>query len=173
VASKRVVPKRRRRKSPVRERIGLRAYARRRGVTLAAVQRAIAEERITRGKDGKIDPARADREWERNSRPRPDGSAGDSIAGINRQKAQAELELKLLDLAQRRGQLIPLEIHERRFAEFVGRVRAALRGLRGRWPAHLIGIETLQEGQIRLDPLITELLNELAGVPAESERGAA
>lgn len=45
------------------------AYARRRGVTHRAVQKAILTGRITREPDGSIDPERADRDWERNSLP--------------------------------------------------------------------------------------------------------
>lgn len=49
-----------------------RAYAKHRkqlglsGGTLAAVQKALASERITKGSDGKIDFERADRDWEQN-----------------------------------------------------------------------------------------------------------
>lgn len=55
-----------------RELISLREYARRRGISLMAVQRAISTGRITTV-DGKIDPAQADREWLENtdqSKPR-------------------------------------------------------------------------------------------------------
>jgi hypothetical protein len=47
--------------------VSQRAYARLRGVTLRAVQKAIATKRITLGADGTIDPATANAEWERNT----------------------------------------------------------------------------------------------------------
>ncbi|MBI2818135.1 MAG: hypothetical protein HYX72_14465 [Acidobacteria bacterium] len=51
--------------------VSLRAYARHRGVSLKAVQKAIESGRITKTPDGKIDPERADAEWERNTSPKP------------------------------------------------------------------------------------------------------
>ena len=47
--------------------VSIRAYARARGCTEGAVRKAIATRRITTLPDGKIDPARANREWERNT----------------------------------------------------------------------------------------------------------
>lgn len=46
-----------------------RAYARHRGVSPEAVSKAVKAGRITTGSDGKIDPERADREWEANTDP--------------------------------------------------------------------------------------------------------
>jgi pyruvate/2-oxoglutarate dehydrogenase complex dihydrolipoamide acyltransferase (E2) component len=49
--------------------LSLRAYARHRGVSLAAVQKAIRSGRITPNADGRIDSERADAEWEAKTRP--------------------------------------------------------------------------------------------------------
>jgi len=49
--------------------VSLRAYARHRGVSLKAVQKAIEAGRIRTTPDGKIDTERADAEWERNTSP--------------------------------------------------------------------------------------------------------
>ncbi len=49
----------------------LREYARHRGVSHTAVQKAIASGRIHKEADGSIDPDRADIEWEANTRPAP------------------------------------------------------------------------------------------------------
>lgn len=58
-------------------RVGLRAYARHRDVTLRAVQKAIADGRIERGPDGKIDQDEADRRWKRTTDPsKPRNSIG-------------------------------------------------------------------------------------------------
>lgn len=54
--------------------LSLRAYARHRGVTLRAVQRALECGRITREPCEKIDPKRADRQWAENTRYRPTGA---------------------------------------------------------------------------------------------------
>ena len=47
--------------------ISLRAYARMRGCSLTAVQKAIASKRITTLADGTIDPERANRDWAKNT----------------------------------------------------------------------------------------------------------
>ncbi len=47
--------------------ISIRAYARHRGVSDAAVRKAIAAGRITPEADGTVDPDRADAEWARNT----------------------------------------------------------------------------------------------------------
>ena len=48
--------------------MSLRAYARHRGVALSAVQKAIATGRIHPEPDGRIDPAKADAQWDRHTR---------------------------------------------------------------------------------------------------------
>jgi hypothetical protein len=48
--------------------LSMRAYARRRAVALAAVQKAIESGRISSQSDGSIDPEMADRQWEDNTR---------------------------------------------------------------------------------------------------------
>lgn len=50
--------------------LSLRAYAKHRGVTLKAVQKAIESGRIHPNADGKIDTDRADAEWARNTGPK-------------------------------------------------------------------------------------------------------
>ena len=51
--------------------MSLRAYARHRGVSLRAVQKAIASGRISACKDGRLDADVADANWARNTAPRP------------------------------------------------------------------------------------------------------
>ena len=57
--------------------VSLRAYARHRGVSLGAVQKAIKSRRIQKTASGQIDAEAADVEWERNTAPRP-SAAGES-----------------------------------------------------------------------------------------------
>jgi hypothetical protein len=47
--------------------VSLRAYARMRGCSLTAVQKAIASKRITTLADGTVDPESANREWAKNT----------------------------------------------------------------------------------------------------------
>lgn len=77
------------------------------------------------------------------------------------QRMEALAALESMRAAERRNELIPLTVHEARLADFVGRVNAALRGLRGRWAPHLVGIETIREAQLRVGKLANELLAEL------------
>jgi hypothetical protein len=51
--------------------MSLRAYARHRGVSLRAVQKALASGRISARKDGRLDAEVADANWARNTAPRP------------------------------------------------------------------------------------------------------
>jgi len=56
--------------------MSLRAYAKHRGVALSAVQKAIPAGRIAPTADGRIDPAQADADWQRNTAPRPERGIG-------------------------------------------------------------------------------------------------
>ncbi len=49
--------------------LSIRGYARHRGVAESAVRKAISQGRITKGKNGKINPKVADKEWSQNSDP--------------------------------------------------------------------------------------------------------
>ena len=49
--------------------LSIRAYARHRGVTEAAVRKAIKQGRVSKGKNGKINPKTADKEWGKNTDP--------------------------------------------------------------------------------------------------------
>jgi hypothetical protein len=53
------------------EPMSLRAYARHRGVSLRAVQKALASGRINARSDGRLDADVADANWARNTAPRP------------------------------------------------------------------------------------------------------
>jgi hypothetical protein len=55
--------------------MSLRAYARHRGVSLRAVQKALASGRIGTREDGRLDPELADANWARNTAPRPQPSS--------------------------------------------------------------------------------------------------
>jgi phage terminase Nu1 subunit (DNA packaging protein) len=88
---------------------------------------------------------------------------GFELARAERMRALAKIAA--LEAAERAGELIPLEVHERRFGAFVQRVRSATAGLPARWAPHVQGIDSLAEAQLRLRPLTTEILNELAAAP--------
>ena len=55
--------------------MSIRAYAQHRGVSHEAVRKAIAAGRIHKEPDGRIDPAKADAQWQQHTRPAPLSSA--------------------------------------------------------------------------------------------------
>ncbi len=67
--------------------LSLRAYAKHRGVSLAAVQKAIHSGRITPTSDGLIDSDRADAEW--NAKTRPGQRRTRPVAAAPREPAEA------------------------------------------------------------------------------------
>jgi len=106
--------------------ISIAEYAKRRGVTAAAVRKAVGCGRISL-MEGKIDPKRADLEWARNTHPpgnggqnrgtrgfrQPDrpvehGRLGSDFASARARREKALADLAELDLAQRRGELVRL-----------------------------------------------------------------
>jgi hypothetical protein len=126
------------------ELIGLREYARRRGVTLGAVQKAIRAGRIT-PIEGKIDPEVANIQWERNtgsarSSPGPaaapiapagrvkprDGEDGPRFADVRARREAAMAELAELELAEKRGELVSAQAIERALATKILSVRESL-----------------------------------------------
>lgn len=107
--------------------ISQRAYAKHRGVSLAAVQKAIKAGRIRTAADGKIDAAQADADWERNTGPRQQtGKAASSVpppkpapapaaepmpGGLDYARARAVREnymarLAKIDFEERSGKLV-------------------------------------------------------------------
>ena len=116
-------------------------YARLRGVAKSAVAKAVKQNRITLI-DGKIDPAVADFQWERNTRARADsGSKGDaeeassraspptemqeasgySVDRARREKYEADLaQLKLLEL---QGDLVRVSEVRTEMAKAIGELR--------------------------------------------------
>jgi len=90
----------------------MRAYARQRGVSEAAVRKAITGGRIAALPDGTIDPASADRQWEGNTNPRMGTSSGpaDSSSGSLLQARTVHEVVKVqtgkVRLARLKGELI-------------------------------------------------------------------
>ena len=79
--------------------LSIRGYARHRGVAESAVRKAILQGRITKGKNGKINPKLADKEWGQNSDPAQikaentfdysQNSAPNSLSGPSYQQSRA------------------------------------------------------------------------------------
>ena len=92
--------------------VSLRAYARHRGVSLAAVQKAIQTGRIRTTAEGKIEVELADRDWERNTHYGASVATGEpALAGPSYAQSRAVREAYLARLAkieyeERLGKLI-------------------------------------------------------------------
>ncbi len=79
-----------------------------------------------------------------------------------KRKMGAEAELAELELAQKRGQLIPLEQHGQRLARILERIRARLIALPGTLASRLVAIETAAEAQAVVYAGVAEALEELS-----------
>lgn len=131
------------------ERLSLSAYARRRGVTLRAVQNAIKDGRIARETDGKIDPEKADAEWRAATSPArggdrrsPRAASGPSALGDARAKREKYLaELARLKYELESGRLLDAREVEKAWFDKARIVRDAILNLPDR-VAPLVASET-------------------------------
>lgn len=129
-------------------RLSQRDYARHRGVRVYAVQKALKSGRITADKDGKIDPAKADIQWEQNTDPgrrrgqnankgfdrEPEDSSGKpslqnaglvyNVARAKREAAMAKMaEIELLELQKK---FIPADQIRERWGKIVSAAKNQL-----------------------------------------------
>jgi len=173
-----------------KELISLREYARQRGISHVAVQHAVSAGRISTV-DGKIDPARADREWRENtdqSKPRnritgrpkharvpgeppepmdfggADGGNG-TATGYAKARAARELyqaQLAKLDLDRQRGTLVRAD--EVRLGAFnmARKARDQLIALPERVAATLAATQDPAEVQRILEEEIERICQEIA-----------
>lgn len=101
--------------------LGIRAYARHRGVSQAAVQKAVREDRIAVLPGKKIDVAAADRAWSENSSPlpahnaktvkrdeKPDSNAA-SFAAARARKETAIADFRETQALKARGRLLDID----------------------------------------------------------------
>ena len=140
--------------------VSLRAYARMRGVTLVAVQKAIKSRRITPNPDGTIDPERANQEWDRNTFagktllakaltpsaaqrgnraaniPQPGEVSTDPVAAYLRARAVSETyraKVAQLEYEERAGRLLRAE----KAAEYAAQFSAIVGDALSTWPDRL------------------------------------
>lgn len=167
--------------------LSLRAYAKLRKCTVEAVSKAIASGRLREsvvrvGGAPKIADAKlADREWEANTQVRAERTepaprdlpeyfvsrSQRETAAARREAAQAELAE--LELAERKGRLIPVEQARRdvmdRFAIVKTRILGVPRGVAQQLPEMAPVVVPV------LEDLLREALRELADSDAEPEPG--
>lgn len=172
--------------------MSLRAYARHRGVSLSAVQKAIASGRIHPEADGSIDPAKADAQWDRHTRmaqpttqkvvtPKvvshervvtsPPPSSPDESRGIDYHKARAVREtyaarLAKLDFEERSDKLISKDEVDTQFFTLARQLRDRLQQIPRKVAPEIVAL-VVADPDVRgvtdiLDAAIREALEELS-----------
>ena len=147
--------------------LSIRAYAKYRGVSDAAVRRAIEDKRITTMPDGQIDPEIADREWDTNTddRFRPKTSGSGTESGISYQKSRANKELfeallKKLEYEERSGKLVDISKMEVDAFTAARVARDKLLAIPDRVAPILVGITDIHElKEVLRKEIITSLQN--------------
>jgi hypothetical protein len=111
--------------------MGLRAYARHRGVNLKAVQDAIARGTIRKRPDGAIDSEEADADWDRNAGPagKKSGAAGYGYADFRTAKESFRAKKEQLDYLERVKKLLDADSVRRETATRAALERDELLGL--------------------------------------------
>ena len=171
-----------------KERLSIRGYARHRGVNHNAVRKAIAAGRITQEKDGKIDPEKADREWEANTDPTrapstapkkgtalQSGKAGRNVLGARLRKLEAEADLAEMKVREKVGEWIEVAVVESEVFRLFRQVRDSFRNWPARYSAQITaeiqrrGIDHRTVNSI-LEEYIDRQLEELGNTPPSEFR---
>jgi phage terminase Nu1 subunit (DNA packaging protein) len=159
-------------------------YARHRGVSRAAVGRAVRERRIPVDADGRIDPLAADAAWDQNTSPRARGPAGPAaptalelpvdLTEARTAHEWAKAQLAELELKVRSGELVP--VSEVRDAAFKASraSRDLVESIPDRIADDLASVADASEIRRILRVEIARALDELASLelPAEPEAAA-
>ena len=155
-------------------------YAKHRGVSRVAVHHAIRDSRITLI-EGKIDPAVADVQWQRNTRTRAGTPANDAnlsappaptqteplgedywSSRARREKAEADLaELKL---AEQRGELVRADAVRSAVSKRAAGLREALLQI----PSRLAAVVAAETSQARCHELLEAELHQVLAQLVES-----
>ena len=160
--------------------LSIRAYAKHRGVSDAAVRRAIDDGRITTLPDGQIDPEIADKQWDANTddKYRPKGNAvASSESGVSYQKSRANKELfeallKKLEYEERSGKLVEISKMEVDAFTAARVARDKLLAIPDRVAPTLVGITDIHElKEVLRKEIITSLQNLTYFLHAGTESG--
>ncbi len=157
----------------------LRGYARHRGMTLEAVRKAVNSGRISTVK-GKIDPKKADRQWDANTDPTKgkgtrsnghNGDGGDEAKGTmlraQTKRAIYKAHAAELEYQEKVGKLVDAEEVQRAWAQIVTEFRAAVMAVPVKVRTRLSHLSAEDVGVI--DELLRAALADLA-LKGERER---
>ena len=145
--------------------LSIRAYAKHKGVSDAAVRKAIDNGRITTLPNGQIDPEIADREWDDNTAVRQTERVTEPVSGISYQKSRANKELfeallKKLEYEERSGKLVEISKMEVDAFTAARVARDKLLAIPDRVAPILVGITDIHElKEVLRKEIITSLQN--------------
>jgi hypothetical protein len=152
-----------------------REYAAHRGVTVAAVQKAVETGRISL-KDGKIDPEKADKEWAENTNPayntpHTSDSSSNPYQKSKIMKTTYDAMLKKLEYEERAGKLIPrAQVESDAFAA-ARTARDHLLMIPKRVAPRIIGQNSISEIEYILAKEITDSLTSLCNLLKGNNKG--
>jgi hypothetical protein len=153
------------------ETLSIRAYARHRGCTPAAVRKAIKRLDIPQDPDGKVHVAEADRLWpwlSDRSAGTTAGTEGEpsapTYAEAKRRKELAVAEMRELELERMRGNLISLDYLDQQLSGCLMGVRGVLLSMPGKWAPALVGVATVARAQLVLQEAIDEAMPTLQAI---------
>ena len=167
--------------------ISLRAYAKARGCSLTAVQKAIATKRITKLPDGTIDAERANREWSKNTfagqtvreaaaperlpmheSPAPTGDPVTAYLRARAVKESFQARTAELDYKERAGKLIEATRASEYAATFSAIVKDGLMAMPDRLAPMLAAVDDEKTIHRMLGAEITALLRKVSKSVADA-----
>ena len=171
--------------------MSIRAYARLRGVSHTAVQKAIKAGRITLNADGTIDSEKADREWARHTLPHvpkaapaarvmampspepglPSGAPADPVTSYLRARAVNETfkaKVSQLEYEERSGKLIPAARAAEYAAMFSAVVKDTLTALPDRLAPMLAAVDEEKAIHRMLAAEVSAVLKKINKAVADS-----
>ena len=152
-----------------------REYAAHRGVTVAAVQKAVEMGRITLT-DGKIDPEKADKEWVENTNPayntpRADDSFSTPYQKSRMMKTTYDAMLKKLEYEEKAGKLVSRAQVESDIFAASRASRDHLLMIPKRVAPRIIGLNSISEIEYILTKEITNSLTSLCDLLTGKNKG--
>jgi hypothetical protein len=146
------------------------------------VQRALKRGTITRNRWGKIDAAKADKDWARNTNPAKshpkaraavqsggNGNNGQGSYSEHRARIAAiDAEIKQLDLDERRRRVVPVDLAGAQQFRFFRALRNRMLMVAGRVAPDLLGCKDMREIERVIQAEVRGGLDELAeteGIP--------
>jgi hypothetical protein len=143
--------------------LSIRGYAKHRGVSHTAVEKAIQQGRIQTAASGLIDVAEADKEWSRNSAPAGGSlSSGPSYAQSRAVHEAYLARLAKLEFEQRSGQLLDKDEVAHAITNMVSATRDNLLGIPSRVSAILAAESDERRVYDLLDDEIRQTLTALS-----------